>query len=370
MSRFRIFALLAALAALTTALAACGGSSSDDPQQVLENATLEGVESGNLDLSLAIEGEGKEGGDVDVKLSGPFQAGEDDLPELALEATAKGMMDGEKIDFDAGLTLLPEKAYVSYDGVDYEVDPTTFGFVKTSFEQAQNQGPEGNAADVNACQESAEGIQFADFIETLRNDGTVDVDGQETTKVSGELDTGSAVDTLIKLAEDPACSAQLEAAGPLPIEELEEAKSELTGAVKEARIEVYVGDDDIVRKVAAEMTIEPEGTNEETVEVDFDLTLSGVNEEQEIPVPSEAQPLQDLFLELGVNPAELLEAASSGEALGELFEELTEGLADGGGSGGSAGAGNGGGGGRQAYLECLKEARTSVDLQQCAGMIQ
>ena len=43
MSRFRIFVLLAALAALATAFAACGGSSdksSEDPQKVINEATL------------------------------------------------------------------------------------------------------------------------------------------------------------------------------------------------------------------------------------------------------------------------------------------------------------------------------------------
>ena len=88
MSRFRTFVLLAALAALATAFAACGSSdsSSEDPQQVIDNATLEGVESGSLDLSLAIESEGKEGGNVDVSLSGPFQAAaaKGGLPQFAL----------------------------------------------------------------------------------------------------------------------------------------------------------------------------------------------------------------------------------------------------------------------------------------------
>ncbi len=76
MSRFRTFALLAVLAALATGLAACGSSdsSSDDPQQVLDSATLEGVESGNIDLTLTAKSEGEEGGNIDVSLSGPFES--------------------------------------------------------------------------------------------------------------------------------------------------------------------------------------------------------------------------------------------------------------------------------------------------------
>jgi hypothetical protein len=374
LSRFRIFALLAALAALTIAFAACGDSgdsSGEDPQQVIENASFEGVESGNLDISLAVKAEGEEGGDVDVSLSGPFQGGGDeDLPQVALTASATGRVEGEDVDFEGGLTLLTDRAFVNYEGTEYEVDPTTFGLVKSSFEQAQKQGSEGNAADVTACQEAAEGLEVGDFVDNLSNEGSADVDGTSTTKLSGDLDTGGAVDAIVKLAEDPACSSQLEAAGPLPIDELEEARGELSSVIERAHVEVYVGDDDIVRRVAAELTIEPEGTSAEKVEVDFELTLSGVNEEQEISAPANAKPLQDLFMKLGVNPIELFDAASSGEGLGELLEGVTEGGLPGGGGSSSGGSEGSGGGGKEAYLECLKGAQTPADLQRCASMIQ
>jgi hypothetical protein len=373
LSRFRIFVLLAALAALTTAFAACGSSdkSSEDPQKVIDNATLEGVKSGNIDLSLGIKAEGDEGGDVDVSLSGPFESGsKGNLPQLALTASAKGSAKGEDIDFEGGLTLLTDRAYVNYKGTEYEVDPTTFGFVKSGFEQAQQQGSgsEGNPADVTACQEAATGLDVADFVDNLTNDGSADVDGTSTTKVSGDLNVGGAIDAIIKLTENPACSSQLEAAGPLPIGELEKAKGELTGAVKKAHVDVYVGDDDIIRRLVAEMTIEPQGSSSEKVEVDLDLSLSGVNEEQEITAPANAQPLEGLFQKLNVNPLELLEGASSGEGLGNLLEGVTGGGSSGGGS--SSGGSGSSGSSQQAYLECLKGAKTPTDLQQCASMIQ
>jgi hypothetical protein len=376
LSRFRIFVLLAALAALATAFTACGGSSdksSEDPQEVIDSATLEGVTSGNIDLSLGIKAEGEEGGDIDVSLSGPFQSGaKGDLPQLAMTASATGTAEGEKIDFEGGVTLLSDRAYVNYEGTEYEVDPTTFGFVKSGFEQAQQQGggSEGNPADVSACQEAATGLKVGNFIDNSSNDGSADVDGTSTTKVSGDLNVGAAIDAIIKLTENPACSSQLEAAGPLPIGELEEAKDELTTAVKKAHVEVYVGDDDIIRKLAAEMTIEPKGSSNEKVEVEIDLTLGGVNEEQDISAPSGAKPLQGLFQKLDVNPIELLEGASSGEGIGNLLEGITDsGSSAGGGSGSGSGSSAGGSGGA-GYRSCLEAASTPADLQQCASMIQ
>ena len=56
-------------------MASSRSSSGEDPQKVIENASLEGVKSGELDLSLHVNAEGNEGGEVEVSLSGPFEAG-------------------------------------------------------------------------------------------------------------------------------------------------------------------------------------------------------------------------------------------------------------------------------------------------------
>ncbi|MEX2105729.1 MAG: hypothetical protein WD810_02415 [Solirubrobacterales bacterium] len=371
MSRFRYFVLFAALAALATAFAACGGggdSSSEDPQKVIDNATLEGVKSGNLDLSLSVNAEGDEGGDIDVSLSGPFQSQGKELPQLDMTAKASGTIEGEAIDFEGALTLLSDRAFIGFEGTNYEVDPTTFGFVKSGFEQAQQQGPQ-ETGDVTACQKAAEGLKIGDFIENLTSEDGSDVDGTSTTKVSGDLNTAGAIDALIKLTENPACSAQLEAAGPLPIGELEEARGEITSAVKDAHVDVYVGDDDIIRRIAAAVTIEPKGSSNEKVEIEFDLSLGGVNEKQEITAPSGAKPLEDLFRQLGVNPLELLEGGGS-EGLGGLLEGLTgEGAPSGGGSSsGGSSSGGSSSGDQQAYLDCLQEVESAADLQKCASL--
>jgi hypothetical protein len=378
LTRIRILALFAVLAAMATVFAACGGSDSsggssdEDPQKVVENASLEGVKSGNLDLTLDVKSEGDEAGDVELNLSGPFEAGaKGDLPQLEMSAEASGSVGGEDLNFDGGLTVLTDRAFIDYEGTDYEVDPTTFGFLKSALEQAQQQeGPE--SGDVTACQKAAEGIKFSQFADELTNEGSVDVDGTPTTKVSGDLNVEGAIDALIQLTEDPACSSQLEAAGPLPLSELEEARGELSKAIKQAHVEIYVGDDDIVRKFAAELTIQPPETSNETVELAMELSLSGVNEEQSFSAPSNAKPLEGLYKELGVNPLELLEGSEDG--LGGLLEGLTEGIggSSGGSSsgGGSAGESNSDSAAAKKYTECLQGAETPADLQKCASLLK
>lgn len=310
MSRIRILTIFVALLALTSALAACGGGSSEDPQTIVDEATLQGVESADLELALGLDLKGKESGHVDVSLSGPFQSeSEAELPELDLTASAKGQVGSEKIDFEGGFTLLGDKAYVGYQGTEYEVDPTTFNFVRALIKRKT--GVKNPSTEITACQEAASEIKLSNLIENLKSGGSADVGGTSTTKVSGDLDVGGAVQAAIELSENPACSEQLNAAGSLPSKsQLEKSKGELESAVQAAHVDLYVGDDHIVRRISVQATIEPtkgKGTEKvKSVEVEFDLKLNSVNEEQTIEAPKTSKPLSALFVKLGINPLELL----------------------------------------------------------------
>ncbi|MFN8217601.1 MAG: hypothetical protein U0R71_13495 [Solirubrobacterales bacterium] len=380
MKSTRIFALLAILTALAALLAGCGGGGSEDPKAVVEQATLEGLESGKLEVKASISSQGESGGNVDLSLAGPFQSGgKGNLPQLSFQLSAKGDANGEPVDFEGGLTMLSDRAFVGLKGTEYEVDPTTFGFMKSGFERAAQEGTEkGEGGATTACQKAVEGLDFEKLLDNVESEGSADVGGTSTTKVSGDVNVGASLDALITLLETPACSAQLEAAGGLGTAQLQEAKGELSSAIKKSHVELYVGDDHIVRKLAVEMTIEPKGSGE-SVEMNFEMTLSGVNEDQTIEAPQGAKPLEDLFRELGVNPLELLEGGSGG--LGGLMEALGGGGGLGGlgggessGGGESAGGGESSSGGLEAaqreYVECLQGAETPADLQKCASLLK
>ena len=255
-------------------------------------------------------------------------------------AEAKGSVNGEDVDFEGGFVLLPDKAFVEYKDTQYEVDPTTFSFVESAIKQAKGEsGAQGGVQGTTECQEAASALKPADFVDNLKNEGGSDVDGTETTKVSGDLNVGGSIDTLLELVENPACSAQVETAGGVPVDEIQQNRGAIEGAVKNAHADVYVGEDNIVRRVSAEITLQPEGADEK-VDLEFDLALNGVNEEQDITAPEGAEPLEGLFKELDVNPLDLLQALQGGD-IGALLEEL--------GGGEVEIPGVGGGGGRRLF---------------------
>ena len=193
-----------------------------------------------------------------------------------------------------------------------------------------------------------------------------------------------AVEAIIKLTENSACSSELNATGALPLNELKEQESELPDVIKKAHITVNVGENDhIPRKLAATVTIEPKGT--EQTEVELEITLSKVNEKQTIKAPAGAEPIEKLFGKLGINPLELLgllEGGGSGGGLGNLLEGL------GGESGGSSSEGgpSAGIGGKieekleeaelpsaeasKEFTECLDKSESAADVQKCATLME
>ena len=165
-------------------------------------ATLRGIHSGNLDVALQISASGHKGGSLLITLFGPFQSeGKGRLPQLDLKSTVVGTYRGKEIDFEGGIEVLPNSAYVNYEGVEYEVDPTTFSFVEQTVKQMQREaGAKTGSAGAVACQEELGTVKFANLVEGAKIGGGAgeaigseyDLNGVPTTPVSGKLNASGA----------------------------------------------------------------------------------------------------------------------------------------------------------------------------------
>ena len=179
-----------------------------------------------------------------------------------------------------------------------------------------------------------------------------------------------ASDLLTELTENPACKGQLSAAGKVPsVGDLKKSGEELSDSLKTAHVEFYVGDDDIVRRIVADVVVEPKDSGGEKSEIDLDLTLNGVNEEQEIVAPTGAKPLSALFLKLDINPLELAGALQRGEGLGSILKQFEKKRQACRARAAGPAAGGGGEGGAEralSYAECVRGAQSAADLQKCS----
>ena len=124
-------------------IAGCGGDdeSDVDPQTVLDETfgNDERVSSGDLSLSLGGSAEGDAGGSFEASLSGPFQGDPDNpaaIPQLDWTGSISAEGAGQSINFEGGVTVTEDNAYVEYGGNAYEVGAETFAQFKELADQA------------------------------------------------------------------------------------------------------------------------------------------------------------------------------------------------------------------------------------------
>lgn len=303
--------------ALGPLFGACGGGDSGP----LEDAGVDGLESGVVHLALGVQIAGREGGNLDIELSGPFRVRGWDRPQVDLTATVEGRVEGETIDLEARVTLLKDRGFIEYRGTVYEIDSENLATSEEAF-LPPKPGTEKKAgvSALSACLETAADVDVEALGDEFVEEGTARVEGTPTTKVGADLDAEAVRAALASIAEDPSCKAQLAVASRL-VKEVEALADETAGAVEKAHVEVFTGEDDVVRRIVGQLTVEPTGDRGRT-EVDFELTLTEVNENPEIVAPREGVPVLFWLERLGFNPLSALFLFSEREGLGRLLERV------------------------------------------------
>jgi hypothetical protein len=361
-ARLRPILLALLLPVLAFAAVACGGdeggaSSSTDVDTLLEE-TFSGdkkVDSGRLDLSLRIDAKGTEGvsGPISVKVAGPFQSqGDKKLPKFKIDFAFEGA--GQSI--KAGLTSTGDKGFVNFQGTEYAVSDQVFRQFRASYEQAQKQGQKQNQSL------SSLGLDPRAWLTNAKNEGEADVGGDETIKITGGVDVNKLLDD-VNQALQKTRQLGVQGAQDLPSQLTPEQRKQITDAVKNPKVEIYTGKDDKIlrRMVIALGVVAPEGSQSGgSADINFDLSISGLNEEQEISTPSNAKPFDELLQQLG------------GLGLGGLGGTGSSGGGSGSGSGGSSGSGSGSANqdNLEKYSQCITDAGSDVDkARKCADLL-
>lgn len=357
-SKFSSIATLAALSLTGAALIGGCGDDEDsatadtDPQVLLEETFTSdaAVDSGVLDLSLDASAEGAEGGTVTASLSGPFESqGDEALPLLDLAAALAVAGGTEDIDFEGGLTITEDGAFITSDGTAYAIDDPTFQSFKDLYAQsaaAQDAQSEDGAAILGQL-----GIDPSAWLTEVTNEGVEEIEGEETVHISGTADVARLVEDAQGIAATTGGATQVD---PREIEQLQEA-------VTAADIDIYTGaEDKILRRLDLALEVaDPSGAGgvEGAVSLNLSIGISGVNDDQDISAPEDAKPIEELI------PGGL-------GALGALGGGSIPGLPETGGTGGTGGGDIGGGDiGNQEYLDCVAEAATPEEITACADLL-
>ncbi len=350
----RIRPLIAALVIalpVPAAVAGCGGGSSsnnEDPNQVLKetfnNDTK--VTSGHMNISLSGSAEGTQSGSLSATIDGPFQSdasNQNAFPQLDLTAKVTASGAGQSFNFDGSLITTKDNAYVDYQNQAYEVGTELYSRFEKAYEKSSSQAQSQDSQDTSSILKQF-GVDPTTWLTNVTNEGTTDVDGTETIHVHGDADVKQIVSDLNKIAQQAGSGSQ--SITPDQINQVE-------SAVKSASIDVYSAESDkTLRKLALNLDLAPPASSGVTsVNVDFAVTLSDVNQPQTITAPSGAKPLTDLLSQFGL----------SSDALGAIGAAASSG-----GSlpGGSAGVSP------QAYTQCVQSATTAADIQKCAQQLK
>ena len=375
MNRTRTLLAICAFALpLPAAIAGCGGddeSSDVDPQTVLDETfnNEERVSSGDLTMSINGSAEGEQGGSFEASLSGPFQGDPEDpnaIPQLDWTGSVSGEGADQSVSFEGALVITEDNAFVEYGGDAYEVGTEAFSQFKQLADSAaaqQGEASEGQSFGelfTQSCQTQIEAqggdttaceIDFQEWLGDLSNEGDKKIEGEDTVHIAGSLDVDTMLEDLINLG-----TAVPEAAATVPSDE---EIQQVSDAISEASFDLYSGTEDrILRGLDFNLVLDPtqlpeaEAAGVESVDANFTLRLAAVNEEQEIEAPSDAQPLDDLLSQFGIDPS----------MLGGLG-----GLGGLGAAPAPAPGGGGGAGASSAYLDCIAQAQTPDEITACAN---
>lgn len=272
--------LLAVGASAALVLPGCGASGAETAG-ALDRAFDKTVDSAqvSLDLEARVRGVAELEDPMRLRASGPYvNNGPNELPSFDWKIDA----DGRGMGFSARAISSGENAWLEVLGTPYEIGEDQVA------ELERSQGERSGGGDVL----ESLGVDPADWFVDPSDEGVEDVAGVPTTHVSARLDVERFLTDMDRVAERmrPAADRLTPA-----------QRQALVEAVKEPEVDVWVGEDDIVRRLEADLEFDvPEDQRAqaeglESGTVSFKLELADVGGRQVISEPKNARPLEELF---------------------------------------------------------------------------
>lgn len=289
--------LLAALLAVSLALAACGGGGDEqeDATALLNEAFGKPVSSADVDVDAQVEIDGLAGFEepLRIRATGPYVKSEDSLPQLDIDVSLDAQGAGQTI--QSGILSTGDRVFLKFGGSFYEQPPEQVAQTNERLAANERKGG-GSFSDL--------GLDPRGWVVDAKVEGDETVGGVPTEHVSGTLDVAALLTDVNGLVKQSAGSLGEagQAARPLGKAQVER----LADAVEDPTFDVYVGkDDDIVRRVSLRLEIAvPEKDRKDVggvtgASIRLSAELDDVGGDQRVEAPRQSQPLSVLTSQIG-----------------------------------------------------------------------
>jgi hypothetical protein len=291
----RFAALLLPALLVASLFGACGEDDSGSVTELLDKAFETPIGSADLTLDIAIELDGIDElqDPIEIALTGPYDSREKgQIPSLDWDIT----VGAQNQSFNANLTSTGDRAFVGFQGTDYEVDPATVEALNRQLAASEEEEGGQDLADF--------GINARDWVTDAEEEGDEEVAGVETTHVSGKLDVTRVLDDLNKVVEE---AGQLggDIGETAPPALTEEQKEQIEDVVRDPSFDAYVGtDDDALHRLSADIDFEvPEESREalgglEGGRISFSIEFANIGAAQPVTAPDNPRPIAELTQQL------------------------------------------------------------------------
>jgi hypothetical protein len=291
----RFAAVLLPTLLLGALVGGCGGDDSQEASELLDKAFQTPIGSADvtLDIEVQLDGVDELQDPIKVALTGPYESGGDkQIPSVDWDITVSA----QNQSFNANLTSTGDRAFVGFQGTDYEVSQAAVAALNQQIAASQDQKNPRDLSDF--------GVSARDWIVDASDEGDEDVAGAETTHVSGKLDVTQVLEDLNTVVQK---ASQLggQIGQQAPPELTEEQKGQIEDVVEDPTFDAYVGkDDDRIRRLSADVDFEvPEDSRDaagglEGGTISFSIEFANIGSPQPIEAPENARPISELTQQL------------------------------------------------------------------------
>jgi hypothetical protein len=235
------------------------------PKQQLEAAfTNDDLESASFEGELSFSSQGEKNG---IETSGSFEdRGPKEMPVADVQVRVNVESAGVKL--DGGFVTTGDKAWFTRGDTAYAIPQDPWDKIVEARESGQGAGSAPQATpQLN--------IEPGDWLRKVSADSGGQVDGVETTHISADVDAAGAAADLLK---------EMNGAGQLPFELPAGVEQRAAKTLGDAQLDVWVGKDEIVRRLSFEL--DGKGDGGRAVQMALRFELSDVNEPQDVSAPS------------------------------------------------------------------------------------